>query len=196
MPDWKWSEGEAFKKICLRQAYGGGRQGAAVYKPPSGDIGGLESAVPWPEGNRVAGTSGFPNRDREREDRARARGEHEGIGQAWRFILSCWMFKPLYLLIIGLLAAGPLLAQTEPNKSPASKDADKPPTIKEPAKKPVEQSPPPASGQSPATAPNVSTDASAKPQVDKNPPPLDPANMDTSVKPAEDFYLFANGGWI
>jgi putative endopeptidase len=105
------------------------------------------------------------------------------------------MLKPIYLLITGLLAAGPLLAQTEPNKSPA-KDAAKPPTIKEPAKKPAEQSPPPAAGQSPAIAPNASTDASAKPQVDKNPPPLDPKNMDTSVKPADDFYMFANGGWI
>src|SRR5215212_2429969 len=106
------------------------------------------------------------------------------------------MFKPIYLLIIGLLAAGPLLAQTEPNKSPATKDADKPPTVKEPAKKPEEQSPPPVPGQSPAIAPNTSSDASAKPQIDKNPPPLDPKNMDTSVKPADDFYLFANGGWI
>src|SRR5438067_8278299 len=106
------------------------------------------------------------------------------------------MLKPIYLLIIGLLAAGPLLTQTEPNKSPAPKDAEKPPTVKEPAKKPAEQSPPPAPGISPAIAPNVSTDASAKPQVDKNPPPLDPKNLDTSVKPAEDFYLFANGGWI
>ena len=105
------------------------------------------------------------------------------------------MLKPIYLLITGLLAAGPLLAQTEPNKSPA-KDADKPPTIKEPGNKPAEQSPPPAPGQSPAIVPNTSTDASAKPQVDKNPPPLDPKNMDTSVKPADDFYLFANGGWI
>ncbi|HEX4641022.1 MAG TPA: M13-type metalloendopeptidase [Chthoniobacterales bacterium] len=105
------------------------------------------------------------------------------------------MFKPISLLITGLLAAGPLLAQTEPNKSPA-KDADKPPTVKEPGKKPAEQSPPPALGQSPATAPNTSTDTSAKPQVDKNPPPLDPKNMDTSVKPGDDFYLFANGGWI
>src|SRR3954453_23435650 len=106
------------------------------------------------------------------------------------------MFRPISLLMIGLLAADPLLAQTEPNKSPATKDVDKPPTVKEPGKKPVEQSPPPAAGQSPATAPNTSADASAKPQVDKNPPPLDPKNMDTSVKPGDDFYLFANGGWV
>src|SRR3954469_12492912 len=99
------------------------------------------------------------------------------------------MFKPIYLLITGLLAAGPLLAQTEPNKSPATKDADKPPTVKEPGKKPAEQSPPPAAGQSPA-APNTSADAAAKPHVDKNPPPLDPKNMDMSVKPGDDFYLF------
>src|SRR4051794_7162581 len=116
-------------------------------------------------------------------------------GQAGRFTVSCRMLKPIYLLITGLLAAGPLLAQTEPNKSPA-KDAEKPPTVKEPAKKPAEQSPPPAAGQSPATAPNASTDVAAKPQVDKNPPPLDPKNMDTSVKPSDDFYLFANGGWV
>src|SRR5947207_9297980 len=34
MREGKWSEGEAFKKIGLRQAYGGGRQGAALYKQP------------------------------------------------------------------------------------------------------------------------------------------------------------------
>ena len=106
------------------------------------------------------------------------------------------MLKPICLLLTGLLAAGNLFAQTEPNKSPAAKDAEKPPTVKEPGKKPAEQSPPPAAGQSPATAPNASTDTAAKPQVDKNPPPLDPKNMDTAVKPGDDFYLFANGGWI
>ena len=32
--------------------------------------------------------------------------------------------------------------------------------------------------------------------VEQNPPPLDPKNMDTSVKPQDDFYLYANGGWL
>lgn len=105
------------------------------------------------------------------------------------------MLKPISLLMIGLLAAGPLLAQTEPNKSPSTKEAEKPPTVKEPGKKPEEQSPPPAAGQSPAAL-NTSSDAAAKPQIDKNPPPLDPKNMDTSVKPGDDFYLYANGNWM
>ena len=34
------------------------------------------------------------------------------------------------------------------------------------------------------------------PSAEKNPPPLDPKNMDTSVKPGDDFYLYANGTWI
>jgi putative endopeptidase len=33
-------------------------------------------------------------------------------------------------------------------------------------------------------------------QVGQNPPPLDLTNMDTSVKPQDDFYLYANGGWL
>src|SRR5438552_1651952 len=32
--------------------------------------------------------------------------------------------------------------------------------------------------------------------INQTPPPLDPKNMDTSVKPQEDFYLYANGGWL
>src|SRR5437660_10259770 len=32
--------------------------------------------------------------------------------------------------------------------------------------------------------------------IEQNPPPLDPKNMDTSVKPQDDFYLYANGGWL
>jgi len=35
-----------------------------------------------------------------------------------------------------------------------------------------------------------------KPKIEKNPRPLDPKNMDTSVKPQDDFFMYANGGWI
>src|SRR5438067_9209410 len=30
----------------------------------------------------------------------------------------------------------------------------------------------------------------------KNAPPFDTADMDTSVKPSDDFFMYANGGWI
>jgi putative endopeptidase len=38
--------------------------------------------------------------------------------------------------------------------------------------------------------------AESPPKIDKNPRPLDTKNMDTSVKPEDDFFLYANGGWI
>src|SRR5438270_2867017 len=34
------------------------------------------------------------------------------------------------------------------------------------------------------------------PPTEQNPPPLDPKNIDTSVKPQDDFYLYANGAWL
>ena len=34
------------------------------------------------------------------------------------------------------------------------------------------------------------------PSAVKNPPPLDPRNMDMSVKPGDNFYLYANGNWL
>ena len=33
-------------------------------------------------------------------------------------------------------------------------------------------------------------------QAEKNPPPLDPKNIDPSVKPGDDFFNYANGTWI
>src|SRR5205809_5115147 len=33
-------------------------------------------------------------------------------------------------------------------------------------------------------------------QTEQNPPPLDANNRDSSVKPGDDFFLFANGAWI
>src|SRR5437867_6723889 len=42
----------------------------------------------------------------------------------------------------------------------------------------------------------LSLGAQSAPQIEKNPPPLDPQNMDTSVKPQDDFFMYADGGWI
>src|SRR4029077_999443 len=38
--------------------------------------------------------------------------------------------------------------------------------------------------------------AQSESKSEKNPPPLEPQDMDTSVKPADDFFSYANGGWI
>jgi predicted metalloendopeptidase len=42
----------------------------------------------------------------------------------------------------------------------------------------------------------LSLRAQPPPKIDKNPRPLDPKNMDTFVKPQDDFFMYANGGWI
>ncbi len=38
--------------------------------------------------------------------------------------------------------------------------------------------------------------AATEPQIEQSPPPIDPKNMDTSVKPGDDFFRYANGAWI
>src|SRR5215470_6865686 len=38
--------------------------------------------------------------------------------------------------------------------------------------------------------------ASTQPQGAQNAPPLDPTNIDSSVKPGDDFFNYANGAWI
>src|SRR5215471_12353174 len=37
--------------------------------------------------------------------------------------------------------------------------------------------------------------AAPQAQTEKNPRPLDPNNRDSSVKPGDNFFLFANGNW-
>jgi putative endopeptidase len=93
------------------------------------------------------------------------------------------MLKPICLLLTGLLAAGPLCAKPAPQKSAATKDTAKPST--------EQGAPPPVPTDSPAAK---STDKGAT--ADKNPPAFDVNNMDTSVKPQDDFYSYANGDWL
>src|SRR5712692_11518874 len=92
------------------------------------------------------------------------------------------LFVSLFCLSIAF--ASGLQAQTEPEKTP--------PTGKSPAAaKRSQTNPPPI--QSSGTK---SGEASSKPATEENAKPIDPSNMDPSVKPSDDFFLYANGGWI
>ena len=42
----------------------------------------------------------------------------------------------------------------------------------------------------------INLSAATEPQTGQSPPPIDPNNMDTSVKPGDDFFRYANGAWI
>lgn len=105
------------------------------------------------------------------------------------------MIKLPCVLFGGLLAtAGLLQAQSEPAaKTKPMSSPSAPPNVHDASKPPTDKVPPPTSSTG---AGQESADEAAKPQVDKNAPPIDPKNMDTSVKPSEDFYEYANGGWI
>lgn len=50
-------------------------------------------------------------------------------------------------------------------------------------------------GQSPSDS-SASAQSGPNAGNDENAKPLDPSNRDTSVKPADDFFLYANGGWV
>ena len=97
------------------------------------------------------------------------------------------------LTLLGVLTAATALAQTEPQKSPPLATVTPPPNVQTAGKIPAEKSPPPLTSPVAQTQGEITTPA----PEDKNPPPpFDTANMDTSVKPCDDFFLYANGGWI
>jgi putative endopeptidase len=79
--------------------------------------------------------------------------------------------------------------QAEPQKSPALGSSPALPGVRKPSKAPGEQAPPPMS-----VAPNK--EGAKKPAIDKNPPPINPKNMDPSVKPEDNFFMYATGGWV
>jgi putative endopeptidase len=96
----------------------------------------------------------------------------------------------LLSLALALTAVATVYPQTEPQKSPPLSSATPPPNVHDAATTPSMKNPPPPAG-------GISqTGESGKPMVDRNPPPLDLNNMDTSVKAADDFYMYANGGWL
>jgi len=101
------------------------------------------------------------------------------------------MIKLLSVLAVTFLSALALQAQSEPQKSPILGTTPLPPDLKKDDKPKSEAVPPlPPTDISPGKV------ESPKPKIEKNPPPIVPTNMDTSVKPSEDFFMYANGGWI
>ena len=112
-----------------------------------------------------------------------------GCGLAVPFSHPYFMIKNIAITVVGLLCAATLRGQSEPSHSPVGSSL--PPTIHKPEQAPSQQSPPPVAAASSASAP-----ATGQPRVEKNPPPLDPRNMDTSIKPGDDFYGYANGTWL
>jgi predicted metalloendopeptidase len=76
------------------------------------------------------------------------------------------MTKKALFTTLSLLCMASLRAQSEPGQSPAA-----------------------------ATQPSAGHDA-APADTETRPLPLDPKNMDTSVKPQDDFYSYANGSWL
>src|SRR2546423_865516 len=98
------------------------------------------------------------------------------------------MKKSLFVSLLTFAMAFALHAQTEPEKTPRT--GKSPTDTKKPAAQ-KQTAPVPSSGSQggDATA-QAKTDASA------NAKPVDQANFDTSIKPSDDFFLYANGGWI
>src|SRR5882757_6395711 len=97
------------------------------------------------------------------------------------------------LTLLGVLTAATALAQTEPQKSPPLATVTPPPNVQTAGKIPAEKSPPPLTSPVAQTQGEIT---SPTPEDKNPPPPFDTANMDTSMKPSEDFFMYANGGWI
>jgi len=91
--------------------------------------------------------------------------------------------KSFVPVLVAVFCACNLSAQTESPKSKPFGSATAAPNAQKP--------PPPVTIASPQSG-----NQTAKPETEKNPPRLDASNRDTSAKPHDDFFMYANGGWI
>ena len=96
------------------------------------------------------------------------------------------MKKSLFVSFLSLAVALSLKAQTGPEKAPLTGKSPAP-AVHSAEKSSTRTNPPPV---------QTSGEAAAKPATAENTKPIDPNNMDPSVKPADDFFHYANGGWI
>src|SRR5437868_10666111 len=103
------------------------------------------------------------------------------------------MLKLTCLSLLCSLSGVTVLAQSEPVKSPPLATPTPPPNVQEPGKPPsADKIPPPPTSPLPQSL----GEPASPPPVPKEEPPADTANMDPSVKASDDFFLYANGGWI
>src|SRR6266571_3057865 len=102
------------------------------------------------------------------------------------------MEKSLLISGFSLLVAFGLQAQTEPQKSPLMEKSPAP-GVHDAKKRPEQTGPPPPVQASPAAK---QREEAAKPPTTTNQRPIDASNMDISVKPGDDFFMYTNGGWI
>jgi putative endopeptidase len=102
------------------------------------------------------------------------------------------MKKSLLLYVLSFALALTLQAQTEPQKSPLMQRSAAP-GVHNAKKQPAQTAPPPPEQTGSAAKKG---EESAKPAIETNAKPIDSSNFDTSVKPADDFFLYANGGWL
>src|SRR6266404_7883147 len=108
-----------------------------------------------------------------------------------RLFLNTSMIKQVAVTLLALFCALTLRAQSEPQKSPVIGTLPPPDLHKDSKPKSEAIPPPPPVDTSPAAKGEA-----AQPKIEKNRPPIDTNDMDPSVKPSEDFFLYANGGWI
>ena len=93
------------------------------------------------------------------------------------------MKRSLLVSLLIFATAFGLQAQIEPEKTPPT---GKSPTDSRKAAAKTQTAPIPSNGAK-------GGDATAQ---NENAKPVDPANFDKSVKPSDDFFLYANGGWL
>lgn len=98
----------------------------------------------------------------------------------------------LVLSVVSFLGATLAFGQSEPQKSPVVGGTPDLPGVNKANKPPTDVPPPPPIPETSAAA----SAETAKPPIEKNPPPIVVGDMDTSVKPADDFFLYSDGGWI
>jgi putative endopeptidase len=95
------------------------------------------------------------------------------------------MKKSFFVSLLSFAVAFGMQAQTEPDKTPPTKNA-----------KSQGQSAKPAANPGPISSGGAKGGDATAQAKNENAKPIDQSNFDTSVKPSDDFFNYANGGWI